>query len=998
MRKTFIAAVVFCLSALCAKAQFYTAGSDPSYLKWYSTETPYYNIIYPEGADSLARVYGRLLEQFRVPIGHTIGTTPGDLPRGKKMPVILHTHNPYSNGSVAWAPRRMDLYTLPEAYGSDPTPWEIQLAAHEPRHQAQLQYGFEGVFKIGTWLVGQGFNPVVWALYYDGPLGEGDAVVAETGLAAGTRARTADFLNYFRVAFDNGDWRNWNRWRYGSFKHYVPDYYKIGYLSVAGERVFGNNPMAIRGLMDYSLKKPWRFSPYNFNAVKNYRQYAEKFNAIWQEEDAARAPFMPSERLSKKEAFPVFYLWPTAIDGTIHLLRKGHTRNTELVTWKDGSWSTLMPFSSHASDLRPDPSQGRFYWTETLPDKRWDLEGRSIVRYYDIHSGVVADLTREGRLYNPTLSPDGLTLAVSEYPYNGGSAVVVLSTGDGRELERYPAPSGIQVMDSVWLDGALYSLCLEDDGYSIRRAGSWDAVFGPVAAKMCNIGTTDDGRLEFVSDASGVNELYYYRPGDTDMTQVTSTRYGATDFCLDGDYLYYVSQTLDGYAFMRTPADSLAFRTVPASTVHTYPVEDALTAQENAMGGVDRNMPVQFTPATRYHKLQHPMHFHTWLPLYVDYDAIKNATFDITYEDISLGATLFFQNDLGTLSGAIGYGLHPDPDVDKAWRNALHAKFTYTGLYPVIEGSLDVGDYAARLYQIAQYNIFGTTSSSAVKSLAGFPSASASIKAYIPFNFSKGGLLYGVTPQVRYSVSNSFFSTSKLTFCTPAGVFEKLPARYIFTGFQEGDLHLMQVLSGSVRGYVMLPRPHSRIYPRWGIGAEVGGLMRLGLQDVIAPNVYSYVYGYLPGLYQTHGLRLSATVQHQLWGGKTLFGDSMVSVAPRGFTSAVSSAIVAGDNTTQWKITADYAMPFTFGGDISLMPVMYIRNFILTPHFDFTGLRHGNLWSAGASLAANFGYFIPAAVDMTLGITASLLGGTWYGYSSQGTKNWYLGPVFDLSF
>ena len=79
-----------CLSALCARAQFYTHGSDPSNLKWYSTETPYYKIIYPEGTDSLARVYGRLLEQFRAPMGHTIGTTPGGLPKGKKLPVILH--------------------------------------------------------------------------------------------------------------------------------------------------------------------------------------------------------------------------------------------------------------------------------------------------------------------------------------------------------------------------------------------------------------------------------------------------------------------------------------------------------------------------------------------------------------------------------------------------------------------------------------------------------------------------------------------------------------------------------------------------------------------------------------------------------------------------------------------------------------------------------------------------------------------------------------------
>ncbi|MBP5332937.1 MAG: hypothetical protein J6Y66_02065, partial [Bacteroidales bacterium] len=145
MRKTVLSAVLLLAATLSLNAQFYTNGADPSRLKWYSTETLHYKIIYPKGADSLARTYGLLLEQFREPMGHSIGITPGEGQR-TKMPVVLHTHNVYSNGSVAWAPRRMDLYTVPEPYGSDPTPWEVQLVSHEPRHQAQLQLGYEKGF------------------------------------------------------------------------------------------------------------------------------------------------------------------------------------------------------------------------------------------------------------------------------------------------------------------------------------------------------------------------------------------------------------------------------------------------------------------------------------------------------------------------------------------------------------------------------------------------------------------------------------------------------------------------------------------------------------------------------------------------------------------------------------------------------------------------------------------------------------------------------------
>ena len=995
MRKTALTAFVLLLATLNTKAQFYTQGSDPSCLKWFSTETPYYKIIYPQGADSLARTYGRLLEQFREPMGRSIGITPGNGQRSK-MPVVLHTHNVYSNGSVAWAPRRMDLFTIPEPYGSDPTPWEIQLVSHEPRHQAQLQFGHEKGFRIGTWLFGEGFNPVLWALYLDGPLGEGDAVAAETGLAAGTRARTADFLNYYRVAYDQGDFRTWNRWRLGSFRHYTPDYYTIGYMTVAGERVFGNNPMAIRKRLDRSHKAPLVFSSYGLGAGKNFRQYAEKFNAIWQEEDAARGPFMPEERISKKEAFPVTYASVTSLSGEIYALRSGYTHTTELVKYTGGEWVKVMPFSSHTSAIVPDDDRARFYWSETLPHPRWELDGKSIIRYYDARNEKVSDLTSSGRYYNPQPSDDGLLLAVAEYPVEGGSAVVLLNTVDGSEVSRFPAPAGVQATFQDWLDGELYVLTVEAGGcavYTISQDGTWTRIVEPMKAKVVDL-AGGDGCLEWISDASGVNEFYQYYPRENRLVKVSNTRYGGKEFCLEGDYLYYTVTALDGEPVVRTPVDKLAM--LPASVIdfHSYPVEDALTEQESAMGGtVDLDAPVEFTEPVRYNKLLHPLKFHTWLPLYVNYDAVMEATFDFSYENISPGLTAFFQNDLGTLSGAIGYGLHPDPDRDKAWRNSLHAKLTYSGLFPVFEASLDVGDHAARQYRLGEYDIWGYTRRATSAELRDVPSVFASIRAYVPMSYSKGGLLYGFTPQLKYSVSNNLYNTAPIKYKVPQGIFEDLPAHYGFTGFGEGKNYFLHTASASLRAYFMLPRPQNRVYPRLGVGTEIGAIARPGLTDIFTPTTYGYLYGYLPGLYQTHGLKLTAIAQQQR--GSSFFSDGTLNTLPRGFDPNVST-VVADASPSQWRITADYAIPFSLG-DISLMPVTYIRYFVLTPNFDYTGFDGGNLWSAGFDFTADLGYAAIAAADMTIGVSISFLGGTWFGQSGQ-KDPWFIGPVFDMSF
>ena len=53
MRKFFLSLIALMAISISARGQFYTWGSDPGYLRWYSVESPYYRIIYPEGADSL---------------------------------------------------------------------------------------------------------------------------------------------------------------------------------------------------------------------------------------------------------------------------------------------------------------------------------------------------------------------------------------------------------------------------------------------------------------------------------------------------------------------------------------------------------------------------------------------------------------------------------------------------------------------------------------------------------------------------------------------------------------------------------------------------------------------------------------------------------------------------------------------------------------------------------------------------------------------------------
>ena len=207
MRKLLLTAVLAFATLFGARAQFYLAGDDPGSVKWQYIHTPNYKVIYPKGLDSLAVVYARALETNRPRVALTAGYLPGQT-YWCKTPVVLHPYTPYSNGSVAWAPMRMDLYTMPEAYAPETLSWVWELAIHENRHVAQLQFGADGVLKPFTWLFGEAATGLFAGMYPSYWMAEGDAVAAETGLSEFGRGRSSDFLAYYMTAFDKGDFRN----------------------------------------------------------------------------------------------------------------------------------------------------------------------------------------------------------------------------------------------------------------------------------------------------------------------------------------------------------------------------------------------------------------------------------------------------------------------------------------------------------------------------------------------------------------------------------------------------------------------------------------------------------------------------------------------------------------------------------------------------------------------------------------------------------------------
>ncbi len=969
-RRVLAAALAAILASLPAAAQFYTQGCEPAGVRWMQLGTQDYKVIYPRGLDSLARVYASILERVKGPVGATAGYLPNQNYR-KPLPVIIHPWTANANGMVTWSPSRMELFSTPDYLAPLAAPWEEHLVIHESRHVAQMQFINERPYKPYVWLTGQLFAGAASTLYCGPAFFEGDAVVAETELTATGRGRQASFLEYYRAAFREGDTRDWWKWRYGSLRRYTPDYYTIGYVRAAGLRsVYGAQDFTERYYRRIFRHPLWPWPMFNFQKTvqevtgKKYRavftEIADTLTARWQRDEASRAPFMPAEQVTPSPRRFRQYVSGSFLGDSLYAIRSGLAEAPALMRIApDGSARKLSNFSYSTSALRASEPLRRLYWSEIRRHERWDLVSYSEI-WYCGPDGRHRRLTERTRWYNPSVAPDGMRLAVTEFPPEGGSALVVIDALDGSVLERYDAPGGLQIAESAWVGGSVLVSCVGRDG-----SGIYDACDG--FRLLCDCGTAvlkdlfaHEGKLHFTADLTGVDELYRLE-GDS-AVRLTSSPQGGGYYRFHADTLVYSALDAGGRHIFKTPVAGITPAEADFGKPHRYEFAPDLEAPYP----VARDSVVALPDPVPYNKLLNAFRLHSWAPIYVNYDAVSDASFEDVLSSASLGATGFFHNDLSSIYGTVAYGAFYD---DGSWTHKGEAKVTLDALYPKIEASVSVSSDPAKLYFMRQrYTDFSRMLDISVRELSG-PSASASLLMYVPLSFSSGGWYRGVIPQVRLSVTNDIF-----TF---------------------GRLAPMNRVSASLRGYVVSATPSACLYPRLGMGFEAGWSGRAGVAKVLTPNAYLYGYGYLPGLMDTHGLKITATFQTLAGGG--YFSERYASVLPRGMGSASSLASRMATSPLQLRVTADYAFPFLPLDWSGLGPVAYVRNLECTLHADvsrFAGGSYGNalLGSAGATLDVVLGNLLWLPFDTRIGARLYRNFGTPY----SGFDPWSLSLDFSV--
>lgn len=918
MNRKFVILTGILLLAACLPlhAQYVLTGSAPAGTKWSRLKGDHFDLIYPREIDSLAREYLFTFEKYR---DASLTGLHVETPR---MPIILQPYNMYSNGMVSWSPRRIELYTTPPGTPLYALDWETQLAVHEGRHVGQMSHYTQGIYKVLNILLGEQGSAIGIGLYPTRVLTEGDAVQNETDLTDAGRGRDPEFLKFFRASFVDGDFRTWADWRYGSFRYYTPGKYPLGYMIVSTMRYNSHNYTVTGDIMGTQVRDWWRVFSVSHRAYirasgltgrKNWRSAIARNTERWRWEYKLRAPYTPAVPLqARRDSVYTEISNPVLLGDQTYATMAGMQYERRLVSIDSaGKRRYRHPLSGNTSTLVPD-SDHSLLFSEIVPDPRWEHRSWSVIRRYDAEKNRFETLTRRSRYLNPAPSAGRDSILAAEYRISGGSDVVILDR-DGKFLDRIEAPENGQITGLAQLKDGIYASIVTKEGMGIFRHDSiWHRVVKPQSRMIRDLQAAGDSLLYFVSDLDGISNLYSFQPLKNELKRLGSTRFSAEKPSLGEDgVLRYADYDKLGYQPVAIPFDSITrhhanflmpYKDDIAETNSRQAKKEARTL--SVMEEIMLRRHIDSLQTRRYSKTLNGFHIHSWAPFYANVDRLMNdlGSFDIKsfsnwYEFVAPGATILSQNQLGTLVTTLGYSYHRG-------HHGGHAFIRYTGLYPEFSLAVDYNE-RSRTFSDVRYRPDGAPQIQ-LDTLSK-PALGINAQVSIPLNFTRGGWITTLRPQLNYYLTNDAY-------------------RYMEQGADTGfSSQNTEMLVATLRFDTRLSMPQARVTPRLGFGFQLSGQVKLG-EGVARRSVGALnTWVYLPGFGKEDGFKLSYARQFQPEGSLFYSPDYNLVRRPNGYANEILM--------NYRRATFEYALPI-YAGDLDGGLFFYLKRFILIPFVD----------------------------------------------------------------
>ncbi len=831
---------IFLVGLLCvffaarsAYAQFFNAGQEPSGKKWSKISSTNFEVIFPEEFEKEGLTITGLLEKAYYEVGKSLKCHP------KKVSVVLHNQTVKSNAFLGWAPSRIEMYTTPHQgiYAQD---WLEQLAIHEFRHMVQLSKIEEEMPKLLYYLFGEQGAAMIVALHLPFWLIEGDAVSTETGLSLSGRGRLPDFYRETRTLLASNRKYSFSKSYLGSYKDFVPDYYRMGFLMTGGARYLydkiiwdsvwtkiSKRPLRINAL-DKALK-----TSLGLSQKKLYDTVYSHFQNHWSEEikQLKASPLnlvsKPTKEYTnylhgKKIGKNQYFAYKKTLNDIDHFVLLDELENSKKI------FAPGFPFEESIS-----ASDSFVVWSEHLFHPRWEHSDCSLLRVHPFFEDKPKSFRFKNKIFAPSPSPDRKKVVVVESDDQYHFYLSIIDLANGEKVWSYQSPHNDYFINPIWSnDGKkILTVALRNNLKAIIALNIENKEIEellPFANQEIHNPVEWNGKVLFVGGFSGVDNLYLFDPSRKKTSQLTRSRFGIDDPSVQLNQLVYSNYTINGYQLVTLGLDTLSGIPVETQDFNSvFPIAEKLSQQEGTAINFNLKEPVPY-PIKPYSKLKNQFNFHSWAPVSID---------PYNYA-ISPGISLLSQNKLSTTETLLAYR----NDLENR-HGVAQAKIKYMGLYPVIEGDFTYGRKSSGYNEIQQdYNHAGQIiSTDTLKKKFLWDQLNIDLKVSLPLDFSRGRFFKLIEPHVRYQFSNINLRTS-------------LPSAI----FPSGNYHFIET---GLYSYVIRKKSSQDLLPDFGLIASFNyqtsleGVFNFGSQASLAGLVY------LPGISANHGLKIYAGFQ-----------------------------------------------------------------------------------------------------------------------------------------
>ena len=849
-------------------------GGNPGSIKWQQVNTDTARIIFPAGLQDAARRVASVVHELNKNHTASIGNRPG------KINIVLQNQTTLPNAYVGLGPYRSEFYLTPpqNSFELGGQSWIDNLSLHEYRHVQQFNNFNTGIAKPFKWLFGQEGQALASSLIVPDYFFEGDAVFNETALSQQGRGRIPDFFNGYQSLFREQRKYNFMKLRNGSFRHFVPDHYELGYLLVGyGREKYGADfwrKVSQDAMHLKPLIYPWQGAIKKRSGV-SYKQFVSEARAFystqWQKVNVQPLKYITSPAANARTDYK--YVYKDANDDLI-VLKRGYKNIPAFYKISGDGSEQKIAIRDIAHEDYFSYSNGKIAYATLKPDVRWGYREFSDIVLMDAATGNRTTITKGEKYFSPDISHDGTKIVAVDMRPNQNSVLTILDL-EGNKIFRSAAKRGVVYTYPKFAasDQQVYTLVRNGEGQmalSMIDIGSGkEEQLIPFSNRLYGFPTIQGDTIFFSSSYKGSDEVWAYVVNQKETFRVAVHPTGLYQAVYDAKNkrLYTSNFTAQGYRLAAIPADDLLWQPI-SNKENALPdlyIPKALQQENNK---TTANIEIRDFPVVPYRKGFNLFNFHSWRPLY-------------DLQEFSLA--VYGQNILNTFQSEFMYTYNRNEGSHRAGYSAV-----YGGWYVQPFAGIN--------------NTWNRTIALNRDTSVNYNELNVNAGLQLPLNLS-GGRQYRFL-NLRTSINNQNVQWT--------GIGKSLLKSRSFN-----------YLQGQVQYSGQIQKALQQIYPRWA--QTILLRYRTAINNVTAQQFLANATIYLPGLHTNHNLVVSGAFQKRDTMNQYYFSNSFP--FSRGYSSV--------DFGQMWRLGLNYHLPL-FYPDFGIGNIIYLQRIRANGFYDMT--------------------------------------------------------------